>query len=82
MAEAILPIEVQILSLWVALTTQMTEEDRHQARLWQLEILDAKQFLAQQQIEFYQVQISKAYNQKVRRQTFLFNRQEAHGHDP
>src|SRR5436190_1845376 len=69
-AEAVLPLEIQIPSLRVALASQMTEEDKHQARLRQLEALDAKRLQAQQQIELYQARISKAYNRKVRERTF------------
>ena len=48
----------------------MTEDDKHKARLRQLEALDAKRLQAQQQIELYQARISKAYNRKVRDRTF------------
>ena len=41
-AEAVLPLEIQIPSLRVALASQMTEDDKHKARLRQLEALDAK----------------------------------------
>ena len=64
-AEAVLPLEIQIPSLRVALASQMTEENKYKARLRQLEALDAKRLQAQQQIELYQARISKAYNRKV-----------------
>ena len=53
-AEAVLPLEIQIPFLRVALASQMTEDDKHKARLRKLEALDAKRLQAQQQIELYQ----------------------------
>ena len=40
--EAVLPLEIQIPSLCVALTTEMTNEEKHQLRLQELEALDDK----------------------------------------
>ena len=64
-------MEIQIPSLRVALASQMTEDDKHKARMRQLEALDAKRLQAQQQIELYQARISKAYNRKVRDRAFV-----------
>jgi len=52
--EAILPLEIQILSLPVALTTKMIDKEKHQLRLQELKALDNKHLQAQQQIEIYQ----------------------------
>src|SRR5436190_13325629 len=41
-AKAVLPLKIQIPSLWIALASQMTEENKHKACLRQLEALDAK----------------------------------------
>ncbi|ONK72758.1 uncharacterized protein A4U43_C04F22860 [Asparagus officinalis] len=62
--EAVLPLEIQIPSLRVAITTGLTDEEKHQRRLQELEALDDKRLQAQQQIELYQARISKAYNRK------------------
>ena len=40
--EAVLPLEIQIPSLHVALTTEMTNEEKHQLRLQELDALDNK----------------------------------------
>jgi len=64
--EVVLPLEIQIPSLRVALSTTMTNEDRHQLRLQELEALDVKRLQAQQQIKLYQAWIFKVFNKKVR----------------
>jgi len=68
--EAILLLEIQISSLRVALTTEMTDEEKHRLRLQELEALDDKRLQAQQQIELYQARIFRAFNRKVKEQTF------------
>ena len=64
--EAVLPLEIQIPSLRVALTTKMADKEKHQLRLQELEALDDKCLQAQQQIALHQAQISRAFNKKVR----------------
>ena len=73
--EAVLPLEIQIPSLRVALTTEMTTEEKHRQRLQELEALelealDDKRLQAQQQIELYQARITRAFNKKVKMRTF------------
>ena len=68
--EAVLPLEVQILSLRVALTTEMTDDEKHQLRLQELEALEGKRLQAQQHIKLYQARISRAFNKKVRERIF------------
>ena len=68
--EAILPLKIQISSLCVTLTTEMTDEEKHQLRLQELEALDGKHLQAQQQIELYHARIFRAFNKKVKEQTF------------
>ena len=46
--EAVLPLEIQIPSLCVALTMEMTNEEKNQLRFWKLEALDDKCLQAQQ----------------------------------
>jgi len=48
----------------------MTNEEKHWLRLWELEALDDKYVEAQQQIELYQAWIIRAFNKKVKKQTF------------
>ena len=68
--EAILPLEIQISSLRVALTAEITNEEKHLLRLQELEALDDKHLQAQQQIELYQARTTRAFNKKVKEQTF------------
>ena len=48
----------------------MTNEEKHRLRLQELEALDDKCLQAQQQIELYQARITRAFNKKVKAQTF------------
>ena len=48
----------------------MTDEDNHQLRLQELEALDENRLQAQQCIELYQAQISKAFNKKVKERIY------------
>ena len=68
--KVLLPLEVQIPSPRVALTTRMVDEKKHRLGLQELEALDDKRLQAQQQIELYQAWISRAFNKKVREWTF------------
>ena len=68
--EAVIPLEIQMLSLWVTLATKMTKEDNDRLRLQELEALDEKRLQAQQHIELYQAPISKAFNKKVKQRVF------------
>ena len=49
---------------------EMTNEEKHRLRLQELEVLDDKRLQTQQQIELYQVRITRAFNKKVKEQTF------------
>jgi len=44
--EAVLPLEIHILSLRVALTTRMADEEKYRLRLQELEALDDKHLQA------------------------------------
>jgi len=68
--EVVLPLEIQIPSLRVALTAEMTNEEKYRLRLQELEVLDDKRLQAQQQIKFYQARIIRAFNKKVKERTF------------
>ena len=57
---------LQIPSLRVALTTEMTNEEKHRLRLQELEALDDKRLQAQEQIELYQARVTRAFNKKVK----------------
>ena len=59
--KAVLPLEIQILSLRVALTAKMTQGDNERL---------CKRLQAQQHIELYQARISKAFYKKVKERLF------------
>jgi len=83
--EALIPLEIQILSLRVPLTTKMTDGDNYRLCLQELEALDEKWLQVQQRIELYQARISKAFNKKVKDRVFqkedLVLVVRRHGHD-
>ena len=68
--EVVLRQQIQITSLRIALTTEMTNEKKHRLRLQELEVLDDKRLQAQQQIKLYQARITRAFNKKVKERTF------------
>ena len=68
--EAVLPLEIQIPSLRIAITSGMTEEEKDKQRLAQLEELNEKRLKAQHQIELYQARMARAYNKGIKLRTF------------
>jgi len=63
---SVLPLEIQIPSLFIALAIEMTNEKKHRLRLQELEALKDKCLQAQQQIELYQARSSRVFNKKVK----------------
>ena len=57
-------------SLRISLATKMTEEDNNRLCLQELEAPNEKRLQAQQCIELYQAQTSKAFNKKVKERVF------------
>ncbi|PIN06337.1 hypothetical protein CDL12_21109 [Handroanthus impetiginosus] len=68
--KAVLPLESQIPSLWIAIQEGLTIEDNVRIWLEELEALDEKRLKAQQQLECYQARMMKKFNKKVRPQSF------------
>ncbi|XP_075107210.1 uncharacterized protein LOC142180168 [Nicotiana tabacum] len=68
--EAVLPLEQQIPSLWIAIQEGLTFEENAQLRLAELEALDEKRLEAQQKLECYQARLARAFNKKVRSRSF------------
>ena len=68
--EAVLPLERQIPSLWIAIQERLTNEENTQLRLEELEALDEKRLEAQQHLECYQAGLSWAFNKKVKPRSF------------
>lgn len=69
-SEAILPLEIQLHSLRVALRESLTEEENVQVRLDELESLDEKRLEALQSLEIYQQRMENAFNRKIRLHSF------------
>ena len=68
--EAVISLEIQMLSLRIALVTKITEGDNDRLHLQELEVLDEKRLQAHLHIELYQAWISKAFNKKVKERVF------------
>ena len=68
--EAVLPLEVEIPSLRIALQAETPLEEQMKLRLDELDSLDEKRIVAQQNLELYQAQMARAYDKMVRPRTF------------
>lgn len=68
--EAVLPLEIQIPSLRVTLTTKKMDNEKLKLRLEEHVKLSVKHFNAQQKIKLYRARISAAYNKKVKVRTY------------
>ncbi|XP_028064066.1 uncharacterized protein LOC114267239 [Camellia sinensis] len=64
--EAVLPLEVQIPSLGVAIQESLTEDESARVRLAELEALDERRLYAQQNLEIYQQRMANVFNKRVR----------------
>ena len=68
--EVVLPVDLQIPSLRIAIHEGLTDEDNTKLCLQELEALDEKQLEAQQRLKCYQTHLSRAFNKKVRLRSF------------
>jgi len=64
--KAVLPLELQIYSLCIAIHEGLTEDKNDKLRLAELEALDEKWLLEQQKLEWYQTRLLRAFDKKVR----------------
>ena len=69
-AEAVLPLEVHLPSLRVAIHADLTIDQHAKARLEELDSLDEKRLAAKQRIELYQARMAEAYNRTVRHKAY------------
>ena len=68
-SEAVLPLEVQLPSLRVAM--QFTDPNENaQVRFAELEALDERRLMTQQRLEIYQAQMAGAFNKRVKFRSF------------
>ena len=63
--EAMLPIKVEIPSLWVSLRGLIIDDENRISWLQELEILDEHRQVAFNHLQAYQKRMSKSYNKKV-----------------
>ncbi|XP_074266910.1 uncharacterized protein LOC141590203 [Silene latifolia] len=68
--EAVLPLELHIPSLRIAIQEGLTDDENDKLRLTELEALDEKRLEAQQKLQCYQARLSHAFNKKVRPRSF------------
>ncbi|GAA0162257.1 hypothetical protein LIER_18386 [Lithospermum erythrorhizon] len=68
--EVVLPLEVRIPSLRVAVNVVITQEEATQLQLQELDSLDEQRLNAQQRLESYQSRITKPYNKRVRQRSY------------
>ena len=68
--EAVLPLEIEIQSLRIALQNKMPVNESTKLRLDELDAMDEKRLAAHQSLELYQAQMTKAYDKMVRPRTF------------
>lgn len=64
--EPILPLDVQLPSLRIAIQESFPNDENAKLRLQELEALDEKRLEAQQKLEAYQARASNAFNKKVK----------------
>ena len=60
--EAILPLEVELPSLRVAVQNELTTEENEHIRLEELETLDEVRLQAQQNLELYKARMTRAHD--------------------
>ncbi|KAM2779130.1 hypothetical protein COP1_014437 [Malus domestica] len=63
--EVVLPLESQIPSLRMDVQEGLIEEENAKLRFQELEALDERRLEAQQNLEYYQARLSRAFNKKV-----------------
>ncbi|KMT11469.1 hypothetical protein BVRB_5g107940 [Beta vulgaris subsp. vulgaris] len=68
--ESVLPLEIQVPSLRIAIQEDLTVEENAKIRLAELEALDEKRLEVQQKLECYQARLTRAFNKKVRVRSF------------
>jgi hypothetical protein len=68
--EAVLPLEVQIASLRVAIQEKLTEDEAAKLHLWELDNLEEKRLHVLQNLEAYQTRMTRAFDKRLKRRSF------------
>lgn len=69
--EALLPIEVEISSMWVLIEAELTNAEWCQTRYDQLNLIEEKRLKVVCHGQLYQQQLKKAFDKKVKSRTFM-----------
>ncbi|PKU63440.1 hypothetical protein MA16_Dca026010 [Dendrobium catenatum] len=68
--EAVLPLEIELPSLRVAVQNDLTQEQNAHLRMEELDALDELKLRAQQNLEIYRGRMAKSFDRMVRPRTF------------
>ena len=68
--EVVLPVEIQLLSLHVAMNNHLTKDAKDMLRVRELDSLDETRLEVRQNIKLYQVRISASFDKVVRQRPF------------
>ena len=69
-SEAVLPLEVQLPSLRVAIQDEITHDEQVQLRFQELDALEEGRLNALQNLELYRQNMVRAYNKVVKQRVF------------
>ncbi|WCJ43915.1 hypothetical protein M5689_024621 [Euphorbia peplus] len=64
--DEVLPVEIEMRSLWVVLEEHILETEWIRDRVGQLDLLDEKRLWALDQLQMYQQRLANTYNKKVK----------------
>jgi hypothetical protein len=67
--EVVLPLEVELPSLRIAIRDQITEDQQAKLRLHELESLEGNRIAAQRNLEAYRQPMSRSYDKLVKHRT-------------
>ena len=68
--EVVLPVKVQIPSLWIMKDTDLDEDKWIQTRLDQLNLIDKKRLAAVCHSQMYQKRMIKVFNKKIKHRVY------------
>jgi len=68
--EAVLPLEIQLPSLWVAIHDGLTQDEQVRLRFQELNALEERRLDAVQELELYRQNMARAYDKLVKRRVF------------
>lgn len=68
--KAVLPVEIQLSSLRIAVNDHLTEEAKDLLRIRELECLDETRLEAKQNIELYQARMSASFDKIIKQRSF------------